>query len=249
MGPAAFMWPADRPWSASADNTAPCGSHAAIGNRTDFPLGAAGKVSFTIADDTTQIDLRIAYGNNPTSQSDFSSLLPTIQAFEPGHQCYSVPAVLSSVTAGTNATIQMEYRGNDSGKDESFYACADITFVEAEVFSFAVNCFNVTVEEIPLGATPSTSATTPTQTGTTDDATKEQTPQESVVPVVTASKASGLTVAEKAGIAVAVVVGAFLVASVVFFMVRRKRSPAKDAETAPGMTKVASFNSADAPRN
>jgi hypothetical protein len=38
MGPAAFMWPADRVWSADADNTAPCGSTAGPGNRTDFPL-------------------------------------------------------------------------------------------------------------------------------------------------------------------------------------------------------------------
>lgn len=39
MGPAAFMWPPDRVWSAAADNTAPCGSVASPGNRTDFPMG------------------------------------------------------------------------------------------------------------------------------------------------------------------------------------------------------------------
>lgn len=38
MGPAAFMWPADRVWSAAMDNTAPCGSVAGPGNRTGFPL-------------------------------------------------------------------------------------------------------------------------------------------------------------------------------------------------------------------
>lgn len=38
MGPAAFMWPADRVWSAAADNTAPCGSVADPSDRTDFPL-------------------------------------------------------------------------------------------------------------------------------------------------------------------------------------------------------------------
>lgn len=38
MGPAAFMWPQDRPWDADVDNVAPCGSHAAVGNRTDYPL-------------------------------------------------------------------------------------------------------------------------------------------------------------------------------------------------------------------
>lgn len=39
MGPAAFMWPPDRVWSAAADNTAPCGSIAKAGNRTRFPRG------------------------------------------------------------------------------------------------------------------------------------------------------------------------------------------------------------------
>lgn len=38
MGPAAFLWPPDRAWSSAADNTAPCGSNADIGNRTEFPL-------------------------------------------------------------------------------------------------------------------------------------------------------------------------------------------------------------------
>lgn len=38
MGPNAFMWPTDRVWSASMDNTAPCGSVASPGNRSDFPM-------------------------------------------------------------------------------------------------------------------------------------------------------------------------------------------------------------------
>lgn len=38
MGPAAFLWPPDRAYSKAADNTAPCGSNAGVGNRTEFPL-------------------------------------------------------------------------------------------------------------------------------------------------------------------------------------------------------------------
>lgn len=38
MGPVGFLWPADRPWSAGADNTEPCGSTQGVGNRTPFPL-------------------------------------------------------------------------------------------------------------------------------------------------------------------------------------------------------------------
>jgi hypothetical protein len=38
MGPAAFMWPPDRVWSAQMDNTPPCGSVESPTNRTKFPL-------------------------------------------------------------------------------------------------------------------------------------------------------------------------------------------------------------------
>jgi len=52
MGPAAFMWPPDRTWSAATDNTAPCGSVGFVGNRTDFPLSefhaVAGILSYLV---------------------------------------------------------------------------------------------------------------------------------------------------------------------------------------------------------
>jgi hypothetical protein len=38
MGPAAFMWPPDRTWSSTTDNTPPRGSVGDVGNRTQFPL-------------------------------------------------------------------------------------------------------------------------------------------------------------------------------------------------------------------
>jgi hypothetical protein len=37
MGPVAFMWPEDRPWTAYDDNTPPCGTSSGPVNRTDFP--------------------------------------------------------------------------------------------------------------------------------------------------------------------------------------------------------------------
>lgn len=39
MGPVAFMWPHDREWGASVDNTEPCGSAQGVGDRTPFPIG------------------------------------------------------------------------------------------------------------------------------------------------------------------------------------------------------------------
>ena len=85
MGPVAFMWPSDRPWSATADNTAPCGSTAGVSNRTDFPLcessddkcrcnnqrtcctnlsSAQGSVALSIADDAWNVAFSIAYDNS-----------------------------------------------------------------------------------------------------------------------------------------------------------------------------------------
>jgi hypothetical protein len=53
MGPVAFLWPDDRPWSAIYDNTGPCGSSLGVSNRTTYPLSHddAWNVAFYIAFD------------------------------------------------------------------------------------------------------------------------------------------------------------------------------------------------------
>jgi len=82
MGPAAFMWPSDRPWSADVDNIAPCGSSAGAGNRTNYPLSMSGKQPFLSAtyirtdtitangrlalvlrDDISRLHVSVAYDN------------------------------------------------------------------------------------------------------------------------------------------------------------------------------------------
>lgn len=62
MGPVAFMWPPDRIWDASHDNTAPCGSAAGPSNRSSFPL-SQGSVALSIADDAYFVAFRLAVGN------------------------------------------------------------------------------------------------------------------------------------------------------------------------------------------
>ncbi|KAH8592734.1 hypothetical protein B0O99DRAFT_228780 [Bisporella sp. PMI_857] len=246
MGPVAFLWPSDRPWSESQDNIGPCGSSYGVGNRTTFPLGSAGAVSFSIADEAYNVALRIAYGNNPTTQAEFSGIKGNVSEIEPGHQCYGIPASPSSVTAGSNATIQLEYWANDSNKNESFFACADITFVEAALFTTQIPCFNVTSAEFEE-AEPS-SATTPS---TTPANTANASAEDSAAP--TAEKSSsggGLSGGAKAGIAIAAIAGAAFIAAGAFFVLRKKRATKKDAETgfaAPEMMKgdAASFKSGD----
>lgn len=62
MGPVAFLWPPDRAWSATSDNTPPCGSSEGPSNRTLFPL-SQGSVALSIADDAWKVAFRLAVSN------------------------------------------------------------------------------------------------------------------------------------------------------------------------------------------
>jgi len=224
MGPVGFLWPEDRPWEGSEDNKGPCGSNSAISNRTEFPI-VGGSVALSIADDAWNVVFRIAYDDNPTSQSEFQPLITSdIPEIEAGHQCYRVPTngISNSIAEGTNATIQMEYWSNDSGTDESFYACADITLVSTRNFDIQIPCFNVTSSEFE--APSSTPSNAPVAE-----------PSETVVVVVADD---GLTGGEKAGIAVGSILGAALIVGVAVFFAFRKKTTTQDAETAPNTSEI-----------
>jgi hypothetical protein len=62
--------------------------------------------------------------------------------------CYALPESPRAVTDGSNATIQLKYT-SDFGTDrnQTFYACADITYVDSAAFTTQIPCFNVTSEE------------------------------------------------------------------------------------------------------
>ena len=59
----------------------------------------------------------------------------------PGHQCYKIDPIPSSIKAGTNATIQLQYwavyEGENNNQNETFYACADIVSFCPLFFSLA----------------------------------------------------------------------------------------------------------------
>jgi len=214
MGPVAFLWPDNRVWSADAENHGPCGSDSGVVNRTEFPL-SGGSVALSIADDAWMVAFNIAYDNDPTTQSEFQSLIVgNVSEIVPGHQCYRTPNIPSSVSDGTNATIQLEYWSNDADgghRNESFFACADITFVTVQDFTIQIPCFNVTASDF----------ITPTETA----------PAQSTQTVI-ASSDSGLTTGQKAGIAVGCILGAALiVGAAVFFAFRRKGGKDGQLET------------------
>ncbi|KAJ9133032.1 Gpi anchored protein [Pleurostoma richardsiae] len=236
MGPVAFLWPDDRPWSADADNTAPCGSSSGVVNRTIFPL-SQGSVALSIADDAYDVEFSISYSSNPTAQSDFTQeIVEDVAEVEPGHQCYKIAAIPSTVTAGTNATIQLEYwakyDSENGGNNQSFYACADITFVEASDFDIQVPCFNVTADDFSLPASTSSAATSAATPAATSAATGAAA---SATEAATSSKSSsdGLSGGAKAGIAVGVVVASLLIVAAIAFVVFRRRKSHKAEPTLP----------------
>ncbi|KAH8674554.1 hypothetical protein BGZ60DRAFT_447941 [Tricladium varicosporioides] len=234
MGPVAFLWPEDRPWSADADNTAPCGSSAGITNRTQFPLDN-GAVSLSIAAEAYQVAFRIAYENNPTTQSTFSSqIVHNVTEVDPGHQCYRVPSTPRTIASGTNATIQLEYWSSyQGGAGESFYACADVTLVEASAFVGSIPCFNVTSSDF---ASPST-----TVSGTKATITATPSASSSTGPYTSgpSSSGSGLSTAAKAGIAVGSVIGGLaLIGAIAFALLRRRGMKKRDSEAESGFNPV-----------
>ncbi|KAI1271692.1 hypothetical protein F5Y07DRAFT_339588 [Xylaria sp. FL0933] len=234
QGPVAFLWPEDRPWSAGTDNLGPCGSPEGAINRTSFPL-SQGSVAITIADEAWNVAFSVAYANDPTAQSQFTQQVANVAAVEGGHQCYKLDDIPDNVVAGSNATIQLEYWSHMDnelgGRNQSFFACADITFVEPADFSVQVPCFNVTYSDFDLPE-PSPSSTA----GQPDDTDSS-------------NSGDGLSGGEIAGIAVGAVVASLLIIGGLGFIVfRRRRTRASDDDqTQPlgtkGMTELASVSS------
>lgn len=74
MGPAAFMWPADRVWNGEMDNTAPCGSVAGPTNRTRYPI-KDGVVALVAQDDSYSVTMSISFQNGSSCLFYFYTLL------------------------------------------------------------------------------------------------------------------------------------------------------------------------------
>ncbi|RDA86163.1 hypothetical protein CP532_3052 [Ophiocordyceps camponoti-leonardi (nom. inval.)] len=149
MGPASILWPESRVWTSDMDNTAPCGSSGAIAVRTKFPM-TGGSVSLVAQDDYYDSKISISYKKDPKENSDFTPFNiahSSINDLDPGHTCVVVPdAPPNLVSEGTNATIQVIYRSNwEKPENQTFYVCADITYVPREKVEDDMLCFNATV--------------------------------------------------------------------------------------------------------
>jgi len=159
MGPVTFLYPETRQWAADVDNIAPCGSNSGVRNRSEFPLDD-GFIAFIAKYQSYKVKLSISYNENPTSQDDFDEWYYGTNVTDElhiGHTCFYMPDQPNTINAGDVATIQVIYQNddeesetgdsNESSGNETFYACADIKFVEESVFDvtdYAYSCFNAT---------------------------------------------------------------------------------------------------------
>ncbi|GKT95770.1 GPI-anchored protein (WSC2) [Colletotrichum tofieldiae] len=227
MGPAAFLWPPDREWSADADNTAPCGSTNGPGVRTEFPL-VNGKLALVTQDITRSVHLSVSYESDPKSVSDFETFLgpSEVGSLDLGHTCVTVPSAPEGTVAGANATYRMLYVSNfeDESKRETFYACADVTFVD--VFTNSIPCFNATVSDPDVDVDETVNVTTTDSGGKTPHTAADFTAENSE------NGSSGLSGGAIAGAAVGAIAGVSLLGLAAFFLWRRKNAK-KNAVTEP----------------
>ncbi|ODV89893.1 hypothetical protein CANCADRAFT_97124 [Tortispora caseinolytica NRRL Y-17796] len=208
MGPVAFLWPPDRPWNEDQDNIAPCGSASGVGNRTAFPIDQ-GYIALVAQEEGWDIAVRIAYSDDPTNIADFDPVRGNISEIGEGHLCVQMPDQTSSIQVGDPATLQIEYRSLEGSENETFYACADITFVSLETWIASNDgtnmCFNATEDEFSFGTQTYSLTALPTESGdagtgpdttTTTQATSTTSEDSSTtVPASSGSRSAGNTIA------------------------------------------------------
>lgn len=145
-----------------------------------------------------------------------------------GHTCVSVGKAPDYVKAGDFATLQVKYISEfDTPNNETFYACADIKYVEVNAFTIEVPCFNATEPDANDEAGPgydyhdhektaTSSSSTPTSTSSTsDNASQDKSSSDG-------GKSSGMSKGAIAGTVVGSVVGAALIGAAALIFYRRK---------------------------
>lgn len=140
-----------------------------------------------------------------------SSNFPDLDA---GHECYAVPNAPSSVSSGSNATLQLSYISQfETDTNNTFYVCADITYIPLAQFTTDIPCFNVSIDD-PTAVTSSAIA------GATATSTNTASASQSAGVDKSSSDGRSLSGGAIAGIVVGSVVGAALVSSILFLLWR-----------------------------
>jgi len=137
-----------------------------------------------------------------------------------------VPNPASGVKSGQNATLQLMYRsaGSDDSENKTYYACADITYVDLSSFTEEVSCYNYSKS---TGVTSSASGVAPTPAATSGSSSSGGSSSGS--SGTSSHKLSGGAIA---GIVIAIVAVVMIAASVLILKRWRKRERVWKARSA-----------------
>lgn len=134
----------------------------------------------------------------------------------PGHECVPIPNPPSDITAGSKATFQIKYIAQfDNPFNQTFYACADITYVAPADFKTTIPCFNATL--------PKSGASTTSDTGTGGTSSPAGAASSAPVPVPSTGGDKGMSGGAIAGTVVGCVVGVALLGAVAFLWRRSQK--------------------------
>lgn len=148
--------------------------------------------------------LKVSSIPDPTENKDFTAI-EDFPDLVPGHECYDVTNPPKNIASGSNATLQISYLSTfDTDKNETYYACADITYVELSAFKEFVFCRNITAPE-----TTSTSTSTASSTATASTSTSTSSSSSSKGSGLSGGQIAGIVIGSLMGVAL-IAVGAFL---------------------------------------
>lgn len=176
--------------------------------------------------------------SDPTSNSEFETVISKtrLSEIDPGHECLTLPDPSSSIVAGANATLQIKYESEyNTNENETYYACADIYYVEVADFDVTVPCFNVSAYEY-YGTTWTGYADTATATSSTAKSTSTAASDSSSSSSSSGSKA--LSGGAIAGITIGVVAAGAIVLGVFIFFMRKNHQKRQQADAAFAMRDV-----------
>lgn len=228
LGAAGFLFPTEREYSASADSTAPCGSVAQVGNRTNFPI-TGGFVGLVDQEEAYSVSVSISYNSNPTSLNEFETLIAStrIKDLYEGHTCVTIPNPPSNISVGDVATLQVSFEAvwDGSTTNETYYACADIVYILDADFTENDYCFNATVE----GSSTTAATTAATATSTSGSSSGSSGSSSDSTSGSSSSSSSKISKGAIAGAVVGSVVGAALIAGGAWFVYRLGKKHQREA--------------------
>ncbi|GAA5857589.1 hypothetical protein JCM8547_004283 [Rhodosporidiobolus lusitaniae] len=142
-GAVGFEYPPLRGWIQDTTSVEPCGG-VALGGRINYPI-SGGDISLVLQRDAFDIQVSYSGSADPSSNSDFSPLIPVLEQSYSGSKCFSAPDFSSlGFSVGDVVTLQVNYLTGP--KNSSLFQCADVTLMAAQgyVADTEFTCANVT---------------------------------------------------------------------------------------------------------